>query len=61
MMVDKYGAEWQDLLATIYHYRWCPGAKMRYKKTEVCQTCARAKNVCQTCLLDLESACQSGA
>uniref|UniRef100_A0A915C444 Pre-mRNA-splicing factor RBM22 n=1 Tax=Parascaris univalens TaxID=6257 RepID=A0A915C444_PARUN len=27
---------------------------MRYKKTEVCQTCAKMKNVCQTCLLDLE-------
>lgn len=27
---------------------------MRFKKTEVCQTCARLKNVCQTCLLDLE-------
>ena len=27
---------------------------MRFKKTEVCQTCAKLKNVCQTCLLDLE-------
>ena len=36
------------------YYRWCPGAKMRFKKTEVCQTCAKLKNVCQTCILDLE-------
>ena len=35
-------------------FRWCPGAKMRFKKTEVCQTCAKLKNVCQTCILDLE-------
>ena len=27
---------------------------MRFKKTEVCQTCAKMKNICQTCLLDLE-------
>ena len=32
-------------------FRWCPGAKMRYKRTEVCQSCAQLKNVCQTCLL----------
>ena len=34
-------------------FRWNPGAKARFKKTEVCQTCAKVKNVCQTCLLDL--------
>lgn len=27
---------------------------MRHKTTIVCQTCAKSKNVCQTCLLDLE-------
>ena len=30
------------------------GVRMRFKKTEVCQTCSKIKNVCQTCLLDLE-------
>ena len=27
---------------------------MRYKKTEICQTCSKIKNVCQTCLFDLD-------
>lgn len=27
---------------------------MRFKKTEICQTCAKIRNVCQTCLLDLQ-------
>lgn len=35
-------------------FRWCPGRGMRFKKTEICQMCARAKNVCQTCVLDLQ-------
>jgi pre-mRNA-splicing factor RBM22/SLT11 len=35
-------------------YRWQPGSKARFKKTELCHTCAKLKNVCQTCVLDLE-------
>ncbi|CAK5014148.1 unnamed protein product [Aphanomyces euteiches] len=35
-------------------FRWKPEKKARYKKTEICQTCAKLKNVCQTCVLDLQ-------
>lgn len=35
-------------------FRWKPGNNARYKKTEICQTCAKVKNVCQTCLFDLD-------
>lgn len=35
-------------------YRWQPGPKARFKKTELCHTCAKVKNVCQTCVLDLQ-------
>ena len=35
-------------------FRWKPGNNARYKKTEICQTCAKVKNVCQTCIFDLD-------
>eukprot|EP01068_Selenidium_serpulae_P011826 Selendium_serpulae@DN5730_c0_g1_i1.p2 len=35
-------------------FRWQPGRKARFKSTIVCQACAKLKNVCQTCLFDLE-------
>jgi pre-mRNA-splicing factor RBM22/SLT11 len=35
-------------------FRWKPNSKSRFKKTEICQTCAKMKNVCQTCLFDLQ-------
>lgn len=35
-------------------FRWRPGSDARYKKTVICQEVAKAKNVCQVCLLDLE-------
>jgi len=54
MTKEKYGKECKICTRPHTVFRWCPGAKMRFKKTEVCQTCAKLKNVCQTCLLDLE-------
>ncbi|GAB5355359.1 hypothetical protein AAMO2058_000199100 [Amorphochlora amoebiformis] len=35
-------------------YRWRPGPRARYKKTQLCRSCAKSKNVCQTCVLDLQ-------
>jgi len=54
MTKDRFGQECKICSRPFTIFRWCPGAKMRFKKTEVCQTCAKLKNVCQTCLLDLE-------
>ncbi|XP_065568780.1 pre-mRNA-splicing factor RBM22-like [Artemia franciscana] len=54
MLKDKYGKECKICSRPFTTFRWCPGVKMRIKKTEICQTCAKLKNVCQTCILDLE-------
>jgi len=35
-------------------FRWRPGQTARYKGTQLCQTCAKLKNVCQVCVLDLQ-------
>uniref|UniRef100_A0A8C7P3W0 Pre-mRNA-splicing factor RBM22 n=1 Tax=Oncorhynchus mykiss TaxID=8022 RepID=A0A8C7P3W0_ONCMY len=54
MSKEKYGKECKICARPFTVFRWCPGTRMRFKKTEVCQTCSKMKNVCQTCLLDLE-------
>ncbi|VEL15844.1 unnamed protein product [Protopolystoma xenopodis] len=54
MMKEKYGKECKICQRPFTIFRWCPGPKARFKKTEICQTCAKVKNVCQTCIFDLE-------
>lgn len=54
MTKESYGSECNICTRPYCVFRWCPGKGMRYKTTIVCQTCAKMKNVCQTCLLDLE-------
>lgn len=54
MMKAEYDKECKICTRPFTVFRWKPGPNARYKKTEICQTCAKIKNVCQTCLLDLE-------
>ncbi|KAJ3106630.1 RNA binding motif protein 22 [Phlyctochytrium planicorne] len=54
MTKDKFAKECKICGRPFTVFKWCPGAGMRHKKTEICQTCSKIKNVCQTCVLDLE-------
>ncbi|KAG8907414.1 Pre-mRNA-splicing factor slt11 [Tulasnella sp. 403] len=53
MTKQEYGRECGTCTRPFTVFRWNPGQGMRFKSTVVCQTCAKVKNVCQTCLLDL--------
>ncbi|KAJ4903231.1 Zinc finger CCCH domain-containing protein 25 [Raphanus sativus] len=54
MTKSEYDKECKICTRPFTVFRWRPGRDARYKKTEVCQTCCKLKNVCQVCLLDLE-------
>jgi pre-mRNA-splicing factor RBM22/SLT11 len=47
MMKQNFGAECKVCTRPFTVFRWIPGAGSRNKKTEICQTCAKSKNVCQ--------------
>ena len=51
---QEFGRECGTCARPFTIFRWNPGNGMRFKTTVICQTCAKIKNVCQTCLLDLE-------
>ena len=54
MTRQEYGKECKVCARPFTVFRWRPGPEARFKKTEICRTCARAKGVCQTCILDLD-------
>lgn len=54
MQKEDYGVECKICVRPFTIFRWKAGTNGRYKATVVCQSCAKMKNVCQTCLFDLE-------
>ncbi|KAJ3568642.1 hypothetical protein NP233_g5583 [Leucocoprinus birnbaumii] len=54
MSKQEYGRSCGTCARPFTVFRWNPGQGGRFKTTVICQTCAKIKNVCQTCLLDLE-------
>lgn len=54
MSKQSFGKECKICDRPFTVFRWNPGAGMRMKKTEICTTCSKIKNVCQTCVLDLQ-------
>ena len=47
-------AECKVCLKPYVGFRWRPGKSPRFLSTLICQVCARIKNVCQACILDLK-------
>lgn len=54
MIRERFGSGCKVCERPFTSFRWKPGTNARYKKTVVCQTCAKMKNVCQVCVLDLQ-------
>jgi len=54
MLVDRLGGTCKMCDRPFTVFKWKPGRGEGFRKTEVCQTCAKVKNLCQTCILDLQ-------
>lgn len=53
MTREPFGQECRVCLKPHTVFKWSPGPGMKFRRTEICQTCARLKNICQSCMFDL--------
>lgn len=54
MTTEPHGKKCKICETPFTVFAWQAGSKGRLKRVEICKQCAKAKNVCQVCIYDLE-------
>jgi pre-mRNA-splicing factor RBM22/SLT11 len=54
MLKDSNGGECKICSRPFTIFKWKAGTKGRYKSNVICRLCAKLKNTCQCCILDLQ-------